>query len=150
MNRLKRAALALAVCGGLFVATPLFAQAPPAQAPKQPAATVGKFIPPVRGTADLEVLTPKTVVKGNQVVTTIEVRNASLAPIAGLKVDEMWWDKNRNPVPGGDTFRSKKPLQPGERLVITLTTQKDANMFQNTYQFSHSYGAVKTKPVKKF
>jgi hypothetical protein len=148
MNRLNRALVALAVCGGLFIASPLQAQTP-AQTQK-PATTLGKFIPPLRGTVDLEVQTPKSVVTKNMVVTTIVVRNPNQAPIAGLKCDEVWWSKSRSLVPGGGTYRHMKPLQPGEKLTITIETQKDSQMDRNDYQFSHAWGQVKVKPVKKF
>jgi hypothetical protein len=151
MNRFNRALVALSVCGGLFAASPLYAQAgaPQSQAQK-PATTLGKFIPPIRGTADLEVAPAKSVVKKNLVVTTLEVRNPNQAPIAGLKCDEVWWSKSRSLVPGGGQYRHKKPLQPGERLTITIETQKDAQMDRNDYQFSHAWGQIRIKPVKKF
>jgi hypothetical protein len=147
MNRLNRAAVALAVCGGLFVATPLLAQT---QAPQKDQAAPSKFISPLRGEAEIQVLPTKTVVKGNMVVTTIEIKNVSSAPIAGLKVEEFWWDKSGNPTAGGDTQRAKKPIMPGETYTFTLQTEKDASMNRNQYQFSHAYGKVKVKNVKKF
>ena len=150
MNRFIRALVALSVCGGLFVAGPLYAQAGASQTPPQKPTTLGKFIPPIRGTADLEVSPSKTVVKGKEVVTTVEVRNPNPAPIAGLKCDEMWWAKDRTMVPGGDSKRLGKPLQPGERYTFTLTTTKDAKMDRNTYQFSHAWGQIRIKPVRKF
>jgi hypothetical protein len=151
MNRLDRALVALFVCGGLLVASPLYAQANAGQAQAQkPAPTLGKFTPPIRGTADLEVAPTVTVQKGKMVVTTIEVRNPNQAPIAGLKCDEMWWSRDRTLVPGGDSYRHKKPLQPGERLVITLRTVKDPNMHTNTYLFSHAWGQIRIKRVKSF
>jgi len=149
MNRLNRALIALFVCGGLFVASPLYAQANVGQAQK-PASTLGKFTPPIRGTADLEVAPPKSVVKGKMVITTIEVRNPNQAPIAGLKCDEVWWDRNRSLVPGGGQYRHKKPLQPGERLTITIETEKDSRMDRNDYQFSHAWGQIRPKNVKRF
>ncbi|MGE5357668.1 MAG: hypothetical protein ACM3NQ_01535 [Bacteroidales bacterium] len=150
MNRLNRAVLALAVCGGLFAATPLFAQAAAAPAQKDQAATATKFISPIRGDAEIQVLPTKTVVKGNMVITTIEIKNISNAPIAGLKVEEFWFDKSGNPAAGGDTQRAKKPIMPQEIYTFTLQTEKDPGMNRNTYQFSHSYGKVRTKQVKKF
>jgi len=154
MNRFNRALVALSVCGGLFVASPLYAQASAPQTQAQKPTTLGKFIPPIRGTADLEVAPSKTVIKGKrgaeEVVTTIEVRNPNLAPIAGLKCDEVWWARDRTLVPGGDSQRLKRPLQPGERYVFTLTTLKDSKMNQNNYQFSHAWGQIRIKRVPKF
>ncbi len=150
MNRLNRAAMALAVCGGLFAATPLFAQAT-APAQKDQAATQTKLISPVRGEAEIQVLPTVTkVLKGNTVVTTITIKNVANGPIAGLKVEEFWWDKNSNPAAGGDVARAKKPIMPGEVYTFTLQDEKDANMYRNTYTFSHANGKIRTKPVKKF
>jgi hypothetical protein len=153
MNRLNRALIALSVCGGLFVAGHLYAkQANPAQPQTQPLKPVltGKFTPPIHGTAELQVAPAKSVVKGKIVVTTIEVRNPNQAPIAGLKCDEVWWAKDNSLVPGGGSYRHKQPLQPGERLVITIETEKDSRMFQNRFQFSHAWGQITVKNVKKF
>ncbi len=153
MNRPNRALIALALCCAVFVAAPLFAQTPPAQTqPTQtPPAQQTKFISPVRGDVEILVKPPITkVVKGSEVVTTIEVKNVSSGPIAGLKVEEFWFDKSHNPTAGGDTQRLKKPLMPGEVGTFTLNDAKDPSMYQNTYQFSHMYGKVKTKQVKNF
>jgi hypothetical protein len=149
MNRLNRAAVALAVCGGLFAASPLFAQAA-APAQKDQATAPSKFISPLKGDATIQVLTPKTVVKGNQVTTTIEVKNVSTGPIAGLKVTEFWRDKSGNPTAGGDQQRAKKPIMPGEVYIFTLQDEKDATMYTNQYQFAHTYGKVIVKNVKRF
>jgi hypothetical protein len=135
-------ALLLAV----FVAIPVFAQQPPAQEPAKKLT----FIIPLRGVADVEMLQPVTVAKGNEVVTTLKIKNVSKEPIAGFKVDEMWWSKDRSLVPGGGQYRDKKPFMPGEILTITLTTVKDKNMYTNYYQFSHANGTVKQKKVAKF
>jgi hypothetical protein len=145
MNRPGRALIALALCGVALVAAPLFAQQTPP--PAQPT----KFISPIRGEAEILVMPPVTkVVKGSEVVTTIQVKNASTEPIAGLKVEEFWWDRSGNPTAGGDTKRASKPLMPGEVLTFTLQDVKDASMYRNTYQFSHQYGKIRTKPVKSF
>ncbi|MEW5983246.1 MAG: hypothetical protein AB1806_12875 [Acidobacteriota bacterium] len=101
-----------------------------------------RYVPPVRGTADVAYVTPKTVVKNNVVITTITVRNTSNGSIAGLKIEEYWWDKSSNPVTG-DSVRLTKPLLPGETATLTLETPKDPRMFRNTYVFRHAFGAVK-------
>jgi len=153
MIRPNRALVALAVAAGFLLSASLVAagQAPPAtqQAPPTPQT---KWTPPVRGIADIQVLPTQTKVdfKTNSVVTTITVKNVSLGPIAGLQVEEFWYDKTGNMVPGGDRYRHKKLLQPGEELTITLTTQKDAQMARNNYVFRHANGDIKARQVKKF
>jgi hypothetical protein len=121
--------------------------APPAQAP--PAATA-KFVPPIRGVAELGILSPVTKRVGKEVVTVIKIKNLSTSgSIAGLKVDEYWYDKAGDPVTG-DTFRYRKPLLPGEVIEVTLRTPVNPRMDRNQYNFSHANGNIKTKRLVKF
>ena len=125
---------------------------PPAQkpAPASPAATPTKFVPPIRGQAELGFMKPVTKRVGNEIVTTIKVKNLSTTgSIAGLKVDEYWYDKAGDPV-SGDTFRYRKPLMPGEVIDVTLRTPVNPKMDRNSYNFSHANGEIKTKQMPKF
>lgn len=145
MFRLNRAfvalTLALVLVGGVSAA---FAQAPASQ-PAKPV-----WINPVRGTVEIQYLdTPIKLDKEGYVVKTFQVKNMSTGPIARLKIEQFWWDKNNNPVPGDAQFL-KKPLMPGEIGTIILKTPKNANMFRDNYKFSHQYGDVKVKRVPKF
>ena len=54
------------------------------------------------------------------IITTIKIKNLSNGAIAGLKVDEFWYDKDGNPVTGSQPFRWRKPLQPGEVIDVVL------------------------------
>lgn len=108
-----------------------------------------KLIPPIRGEAQLEMTKPNTKVVGGEVITVILARNpATTGAIAGLKVEENWYDKKRNPV-GGDVYRHKTPLKAGEAITITLRTPKNAQMDTNQYQFSHANGTIKPVIVPK-
>jgi hypothetical protein len=108
-----------------------------------------KLIPPIRGEAVLEMTKPNTKVMGNEVVTTIIARNpATTGAIAGLKVEENWYDKKRNPVTG-DTYRHPRPLKAGEVITITLRTPKSPLMDTNQYQFTHANGTIKPNIVPK-
>ena len=81
---------------------------------------------------------------GNEVVTTFVLRNpVTTGAIAGLKVEENWYDKGGNPV-GGDIYRHPRPLKSGEVISITLKTPRNPAMNSNQYQFSHANGTVKT------
>lgn len=119
------------------------------------AVTIGaqtKFVPPVRGEAEIGVLPPATKVdtKTNMVVTTIKVKNLSTGgSIAGLKVEEYWYDKANNPVTGSRA-RLAKPLLPGEVAELKLETPKDPKMHRNQYVFTHANGKIKTKQMKTF
>jgi hypothetical protein len=153
MSRIHRAFLALAVIGVFMAGTLAVAQTKPAGTPAAPATTAQqptKWVNPIRGTADIQIIAPKVVVKGNEVITTIQVKNTCGQPIAGLQVEQYWWDKAGNPVPGGDRQRLKKILMPGEVITITLTSEKDKTMNRDNYQFSHANGQIKVKTVKKF
>ena len=108
-----------------------------------------KLIPPIRGEATLDITKPNTKLIGGEVVTVITVRNPStVGAIAGLKVEENWYDKARNPV-AGDIYRHPRPLKAGEIVVITLKTPKIAAMQSNQYQFSHGNCTIKTNIVPK-
>ena len=108
-----------------------------------------KLIPPIRGEATLDITKPNTKLSGTEVVTIITVRNpATTGAIAGLKVEENWYDKKRNPV-GGDVYRHRSPLKAGEAVTITLRTPRNPNMDTNQYQFTHANGTIKTNVVPK-
>lgn len=119
--------------------------APEAQTAPAPAARP-RLVAPVRGVAQLGYTKPvvKNATIGGKafVVTTIQVKNMASGAIAGLKVDEFWYDKAGNPVTG-DTYRHRTPLQPGEVITITLETPRAAGMDRNQYNFTHANGEIK-------
>ena len=88
-------------------------------------AAAQKLVAPVRGNAKVEMTKPATKVSAKEIVTTFLLKNIEAAPIAGLKVEENWYDKAGNPVMG-DTFRNPKPLQPGEVITVTFKTPRVA------------------------
>ncbi|MCX6551664.1 MAG: hypothetical protein NTY02_11800 [Acidobacteria bacterium] len=109
-------------------------------------------VTPIRGDAEIGVLTPVTVVdhKAGLVRTTIKVKNLSTTgSIAGLKVEEFWYDKAGNPVTGSRD-RLKKPLMPLEVAELKLETPKDPKMDRNSYTFTHANGKIRTKNMKTF
>jgi hypothetical protein len=144
-------AVAVVVCLGGFGSTAASAQAtkPATTTPTTPQAP-RKFVPPVKGTAEIGILKPvvKFDNKTNEVVTTIKLRNLSMGAIAGLRVDEFWFDKRGGMLPG-DSKRLKQPLYPGEVATIELRTPRNPKMDRNSYQFSHANGQVRTKQLTK-
>lgn len=138
----------LAVAGAILIATAAAAAqgAKPAAAPAAAAPT--RLAPPVRGQAELGYTKPVTKRTGTNIVTTIKVKNLSTGSIAGLKVDEFWYDKGGDPVTG-DTFRYRKPLQPQEVIEVTLTTPVNPKMDRNQYKFEHLNGTIKTTLLPK-
>ena len=75
--------------------------------------------------------------------------NAPEGAIAGLKVDEFWYDKKGDPVTGSQPFRYRKPLQPGEVIEVELKVPTDPRMFNNQYKFEHANGKIKTTKLPK-
>jgi len=145
MKRAALATLAAVVWVGVLGATSANAQQP---AQGQPPAAPRKFVVPVRGQAELGMTKPVVKVEGGEVVTTIKVKNLANGAIAGLKVDEYWYDKAGNMLPGGQ-FRMRQPLNPGEVATIVLRAPKDAKMSSNSYQFTHANGTIKVKQLTK-
>lgn len=141
MNRLSQRALAPVAAVG-FLLAPLVAAAQTPAAPK-------KLISPVRGEATVEITKPDTKIGAKEIVTTILLKNTSSAPIAGLKVEENWYDQAGQPI-GGDIYRSKSPIMPGQVIKIELTSPRRTGMGGNQYNFSHANGTIaKPKVVPK-
>ena len=146
MTRARVAFAATLVAGSLFGAE-LVAQT--AQAPQlTPILTGRKFIAPVKGQAEVEFTAPKTARKGDSVVTTIQVRNISQAPIARLRIDEVWYEKGGSVLTAGRGVINGV-LQPQEIQTITIDTPWKVGMNSNNYQFSHANGTVKPHRVQK-
>jgi hypothetical protein len=131
-NAIIAAAVAMSVVG------PAVAQA---QTPRP------RLVAPVRGEAVVDHLPPVTRVEGEEVVTTWKLKNRSSAPIAGLKIEEFWYDSTNNLVPG-DSETIRTPIQPGAVITVVLRTPRDARMTRNQYRLSHQNGTVKTQLVK--
>jgi len=151
---MKRATLAtlvaVVVCFGVTGSTFAQATAPAQGAAAGQAPAKKKFVPPVKGVAEIGYLKPvvKVDTKTNEVVTTMKIKNMSLGSIAGLRVDEFWYDKAGNMLPG-DSERLRQPLNPGEVVTVELRTPKNPKMDRNSYQFSHANGTIKTKILTK-
>jgi hypothetical protein len=125
---------------------------PPAattQKPNDEAAAPKKLVAPVRGEALIGYLKPVTKQDKNMIITTIRIKNLSPGAIAGLKVDEFWYDKDGNPVTGAQPFRWRKPLQPGEVIDVVLQVPRNPNMNRNQYKFEHANGTIKTQLMPK-
>ncbi|HEU4687107.1 MAG TPA: hypothetical protein VFS23_02035 [Vicinamibacterales bacterium] len=126
---------------------------PPAATAQKPndeaAAAPKKLVAPVRGEALIGYTKPVTKQEKNMIITTIKIKNLSSGAIAGLKVDEFWYDKEGNPVTGSQPFRWRKPLQPGEVIDVVLQVPRNPNMNRNQYKFEHANGTIKTQLMPK-
>ena len=136
--------MAVAFTGAVLLLSGAFAHA------QTPAAAGGtKLISPVRGQAEIGYLTPVSKREGGMVVTTIKIKNMAAAPIAGLKVDEFWYDKAGEPVTGAQPFRYRKPLMPGEVIDVVLRVPTNPRMSSNQYKFEHANGTIKATRLPK-
>ena len=154
---MNRQTLTFVTAGAIVLAAgPAAAQAPkpatPAPATQSEPAARPRLVAPVRGVAQIGYTKP--VVKAGKVdgkdfvITTMRIKNMATAPIAGLKVDDFWYDKGGNPLPS-DSYRHPKPLQPGEVITVTLETPRDPRMNRNQWKFSHANGDIKPTLVPK-
>jgi hypothetical protein len=136
--------VAMAAALGFLIAPVAFAQAPAPAAPAAPR----KLISPFRGDASVEFTKPVTKRNGNEIVTTMVVKNTSPGPLAGFRIEESWSDKGGN-LAGGDIYRSPKPFMPGEVITVTFKNPFNTRMSSNSYNFIHANGNVKPKSVPK-
>ena len=153
MNR-ARHLVAATVVGALGIGTlTLGAQAPANQPPKAPemkSVLAGKkFTPPIRGEATVDIIKSPTRREGTTLVTKIQVKNTSSGPIPRLTVDETWYDKKNNLIPGGKAV-IQGLLQPGEIQTMEVRTPANPNMSSSMLQFSHANGTVKTRNTNSF
>jgi hypothetical protein len=109
----------------------------------------GKLVAPIRGEAELGYTKPVSKNDGKFITTTIKVKNLSKGAIAGLKVDEFWYDKDGNPVAGSPSFRLRKPMQPGEVVEVVLKTAVNTKMNRPQWKFEHANGKIKTTLMPK-
>jgi len=142
--KLHQRTVAVAAALGFLLAPVAFAQTPAPAAPAAPR----KLISPYRGDAAVEFTKAVTKRNGNNIVTTMVVRNAAPGPLAGFRIEESWSDKSGN-LAGGDIYRHPRPFMPGEVLTITFNNPFNARMTSNSYNFIHANGTVKPKLVPK-
>jgi hypothetical protein len=136
--------------GGLSISAQTQSAPPSAQPPApdlKPVLAGKKFSPPIKGEANIDFVKTPTKREGSTLVTKIQVKNMSNAPIPRLTVDETWYDKSNNLIPGGKGVINGL-LQPGEVQTIEIRTPANPNMSTSMLQFSHANGTVKTHPVK--
>ena len=127
------------------------AKAVPATAAAAPSAAVAKarMSNPVKGTAYIEVIQGAAKKVGGDMVTVTRVKNVSNAPIAGLRVDEFWYNQKLAQVSGAQA-RVRAPIAPGEVVEITTESPVKPDLYKSQLAFSHANGKVDTKIVKKF
>lgn len=153
--------LALAACGGSGAATIEGPEGEAAEAPPSPEAVAAAealtarlsdsditLVPTQRGLAELNYTQPQARRESDFIVTNIRVRNQAENAIAGLQVDEFWFDTDGNTVTG-DSVRFREPLMPGEVRDIELRVPRDPAMDRSNYEFSHQNGEIKATLVEE-
>ncbi len=108
-----------------------------------------RLVAALRGLAEIGYLAPVTRRDGDDIVTTFQVKNLALGAIAGLKIDEFWYDVDGNPV-GGATERLRQPLLPGEEVTIELRVPSNSQINNSNYVFSHQNGDIKATELAEF
>jgi len=110
-------------------------------------ALASRLVPTFKGEAELGYLAPVARTVGTKRVTTIQVKNLEDAAIAGLTVDEFWYDKSNTQVAGSPTFRYPR-LAPGEVVEVMLEVEMRPGMERSTYDFKHANGTIKAVALK--
>jgi hypothetical protein len=107
-----------------------------------------RLVAAVRGVAEMGYVRPRTRREKGFVVTTFQLKNLAKGPIAGLRVDEFWYDKEGNTVTG-DRYRHRQPFMPGEVITVELRVPTNPAMDRPIYNFSHQNGEIKTVLLDK-
>ncbi len=108
-----------------------------------------RLVAALRGLAEIGYLRPVTRRDGDEIVTTFQIKNLALGAIAGLKIDEFWYDSGGNPV-GGASERLRQPLLPGEEVTMELRTASNPQIANSNYVFSHQNGDIKATELAEF
>jgi len=138
-------AVAAALVGASFAAVGVSAQTQSAP-PMQSILAGKKFIPPIKGQAEIDLVKERTRREGTTLITKIQVKNTSAAPIPRLKVVETWYDKSGGMIPGGEAVINGL-LQPGEVQTMEIRTPVNPNMSQSQLMFTHANGTIKAHAV---
>jgi hypothetical protein len=128
----------------------VYAQATPAKQTSPAPATPAKWMPPLKGEGTVEVIKGQPRRVGNDMVTTMKVKNTSKSPLALLTVDEYWYGSASADAVSGDTQRYKALLAPGDVAEITMRSPFRADMNRSQILFKHANGSIKAKQVAKF
>jgi len=124
---------------------------PAAPAPPSPELVKARMKPPIKGTAEIEIIksAPKKV--GNEIQNVTKVKNISSAPIVGLRIDEFFYAGQKEVASGN--FRLRHALAPGEIAEMPTAALYVPGITASQMQFSHAgvpQGKVKPTAVKKF
>jgi hypothetical protein len=147
MTRARFAVAATIVATTTMYASAMLAAQVTQAPPMTPVLAGKKLTPPFKGEALIEFTQPVTKRVGENVVTTIKVRNQAAGPVARLQVTETWYGADNAIVTGGKGVINGM-IQPGEIQTIEIRTPFNAKMRSNNWNFTHANGTVKVAKVK--
>ena len=107
-----------------------------------------KLTPPAKGEVIVEYTPPSLKAVGDDIITTFQVKNVGVSPIARLTITQTWFDKGGNVV-GGGKGEVAGLFQPGDVQTVTITAPKKTTYDRDSYNFNHANGSVKPKAVPK-
>jgi hypothetical protein len=134
----------------LAAAAVLLAPTSPRVSAQTPAPALKKLAPPLKGQIDIGYVMSPMKRDGGRLIQTIQIKNLSATgSIVGLQVEEYFYDKAGNPLQGtGDLQRIKQPVQPGEVVTVTLTSNTAPGMTSPQYKFTYRDGKITPKALK--
>ncbi len=135
--------IALALGAGLSAA-----QSTPAAPPMKSVLAGKKLTPPARGEVIVEYTNPKRERVKDTIVTSFQVKNVGVAPIARLTITQTWFDKANTAVGGGKGVIDGL-FQPGEVKTIAIEAAAKPTFNGDGFTFTHANGTVRPKQVAK-
>ncbi len=102
-----------------------------------------------REVARVDYIKSPTRPEGSVLVTKLQVKNMSSAPIPRLTVAEIGYDASGAAIPGGKATVNGL-LQPGEVTTLEIRTPPNPSVKTTKLMFSHASGAVTAHAVKSF
>lgn len=119
----------------------------PAESRESSRSSTGYRPKELRGVARVQVAAPETRVEGDQVISTIRVRNTSRDWITRFTATEYWYDEQGTATRGGSRTYDER-FMPGEVIELELRTDRNPNFYQNQFEFSHANGEVEATMVQ--
>ena len=143
MNRCVFVPAAVLACSLVFA--PSRWRRPPSRRRRRPSgstapAAPAKFVPLVKGIAQVQYIPGASKRVGKDIVTVFKVKNVSSGAIGLLRIDELGTTRTRQQI-SGDTETVKRIL-PGEVVEVTLKSPYKDGLAQSQYMFSHVNGKV--------
>ena len=109
-----------------------------------------KNAPPLKGAIEIGYTQLPSKREADKLTTIFKIKNISATgSIVGLQVEQYFYDKTGNLAPGtGDRQRVKTPINPGEVVTITLTSNMPPPGSNAQHKFSYRDGTIKPKVMK--